>query len=73
MPAKGKRRRSFPCAGGALLAICLLGAAPPSASAAGPPILGDIWSSHVDARAAVLSAEIDPNGLSTSGYFESVV
>lgn len=58
--------------GGGAMALCLsaMAVGPTRAHAAGAPIVGDIWSSHVDARSAVLSAEIDPNGNLTSAYFE---
>jgi hypothetical protein len=57
--------------GGAILLtlICIGWGASP-APAAGPPIVGDLWSSHIDARSARLSAEIDPNGSLTGGFFE---
>jgi hypothetical protein len=42
----------------------------PLASAVGPPIAGQLWASQVDSRSATLSAEVDPNGSLTSGYFE---
>jgi hypothetical protein len=37
---------------------------------AGPPVAGQLWASQVDSRSATLSAEVDPNGSLTSGYFE---
>jgi hypothetical protein len=40
------------------------------ALAVGPPIAGQLWASQVDSRSATLSAEVDPNGSLTSGYFE---
>jgi len=52
-----------------LLTLCVLGL-PATALAAGPPIAGKLWSSQVDSRSATLSAEVDPNGSLTSGYFE---
>jgi hypothetical protein len=67
--AKARRRRLT--AGGAVLLILIaLGASAPSAPAAGPPTVGEIWASRVDARSARLSAEINPNGSLTGGYFE---
>jgi hypothetical protein len=48
----------------------LLGGSAASALAAGPPIAGALWVSQVDSRSATLSAEVDPNGSLTSGYFE---
>jgi len=42
----------------------------PSALASGPPIAGRLWASQVDSRSATLSAEVDPNGSLTSGFFE---
>jgi hypothetical protein len=56
--------------GGVMLILIALGATAPGAGAAGPPILGEIWASRIDARSGRLSAEIDPNGSLTGGYFE---
>ncbi|HEY2334028.1 MAG TPA: hypothetical protein VGH58_03330 [Solirubrobacterales bacterium] len=68
----GKARRRRPLAGGGaiLLTLLALGATAPRAPAAGPPILGQLWASKVDAHSARLTAEIDPNGSLTGGYFE---
>jgi hypothetical protein len=53
-----------------LLTFACLGVSAPGASAVGPPIAGQLWASQVDSRSATLSAEVDPNGSLTSGYFE---
>jgi hypothetical protein len=67
----GQRRRRFFKSGGAFfLTLCALGAAASPALGAGPPIAGTLWASQVDSRSATLSAEVDPNGSLTSGYFE---
>ncbi len=64
-----RRHRSLRCGGAILLTLaCLVSA--PSALAAGPPIAGALWASQVDSRSATLSAEVNPNGSLTSGYFE---
>jgi hypothetical protein len=65
-----RRRRSLRRAGAILLTLACLGVSAPSALAAGPPIAGQLWASQVDSRSATLSAEVDPNGSLTSGYFE---
>ncbi len=66
-----RRHRSLKCGGAILLTLCaLLTAGVSLASAAGPPIAGELWASQVDSRSATLSAEVDPNGSLTSGYFE---
>jgi hypothetical protein len=70
MPIGAKRRRLCSSGGAVLLALIALGATAPGAGAVGPPILGQLWSSQVDARSATLSAEVDPNGSLTGGYFE---
>ena len=65
------RRRFGPSVGAILLTLgVLLGGSVAPALAAGPPIAGQLWASQVDARSATLSAEVDPNGSLTSGYFE---
>ena len=79
-PGSGERRDDaqhekgaaalWKCAGAVLLTLCCLGASASRASAAGPPIAGALWASQVDSRSATLSAEVDPNGSLTSGYFE---
>jgi hypothetical protein len=67
----GQRRHRFLKRGGAfLLTLCALGSVASPALAAGPPIAGQLWASQVDSRSATLSAEVDPNGALTSGYFE---
>jgi hypothetical protein len=65
-----RRHRSPRCGGAVLLTLICLGVSAPLASAAGPPIAGQLWASQVDSRSATLSAEVDPNGSLTSGYFE---
>ncbi|MGH2973353.1 MAG: hypothetical protein ACRDLL_00580 [Solirubrobacterales bacterium] len=58
-------------AGGALaLALIALAASASPAVAVGPPNIGQLWASQVDSHAATLSAEVDPNGALTGGYFE---
>ena len=54
---------------GALIAVCLAFGSP-SAQAAGPPLIGATWSSAVGSDSAKLSAEIDPNGNSTTYHFD---
>jgi len=67
----GQRRHRFLKRGGAfLLTLCALGASASPALAVGPPIAGALWASQVDSRSGTLSAEVDPNGSLTSGYFE---
>jgi hypothetical protein len=67
----GQRRRRFGrCAGAVLLTLICLGVSVAPALAAGPPIAGKLWASQVDSRSATLSAEVNPNGALTSGYFE---
>ena len=70
MRVKTRRRRPLAGGGAILLTLLALGATAPNALAAGPPIAGALWSSQVDSRSATLSAEVDPNGSLTSGYFE---
>lgn len=70
MRIKQRRRRFGRCAGAVLLTLCALAAAASSALAAGPPIAGALWASQVDSRSATLSAEVDPDGSLSSGYFE---
>jgi hypothetical protein len=53
-----------------LLTFCALAVNVAPALAVGPPIAGALWASQVDSRSATLSAEVDPNGSLTSGYFE---
>jgi hypothetical protein len=57
-----------------VLALALLGvglvSGPGSAQGAGPPLIGATWASLVSSGSARLSAEIDPNGLSTSYHFD---
>lgn len=69
-PASRTRRRFLLSGSSGLLALSLLGAIPTGAGAAGQPIVGAMWSSHVDARSVRLSAEIDPSEFSTDAYFE---
>jgi len=64
------RRRFGPSVGAVLFTLLCLGVGAQSALAAGPPIAGQLWASQVDSRSATLSAEVDPNGSLTSGYFE---
>jgi hypothetical protein len=70
MRSNQRRHRFLECGGAVLLTLCALGAVASSALAAGPPIAGALWGSQVDSRSATLSAEVDPNGSLTSGYFE---
>jgi hypothetical protein len=42
------------------------------ASAAGPPVIGSAWSFSVQASSARLSAQINPNGLSTTYHFDYI-
>jgi hypothetical protein len=70
MRIKQRRHRSLKCGGAILLILLCLGASASSALAAGPPIAGALWASQVDSRSATLSAEVDPSGSLTSGYFE---
>ena len=42
------------------------------ADAAGPPIFGPAWASKVQATTARLSAEVNPNGLSTSYHVDYI-
>jgi hypothetical protein len=67
---KTRRRRHLTGGGAILLILIALAATAPSAPAAGPPIVGEMWASRVDARSARLTAEINPNGSLTGGYFE---
>jgi hypothetical protein len=67
---KQRRHRSLRCAGAILATLCALGVVASPTLAAGPPIAGALWASQVDSRSATLSAEVDPNGSLTSGYFE---
>jgi hypothetical protein len=70
-PASRKRLGRFLGTSAVLIAwvaCCALSAA--GAQAAGPPIPGALWASHVDARSARISAEIDPNGSLSSAYLE---
>ncbi len=68
--AKARRHRPLTCGGAILVTLIALGTSAVPASAAGPPLVGDIWASQVDSRSATLSAEVDPNGSLTGGYFE---
>jgi hypothetical protein len=70
MRSKHRRHRSLRCGGAILLTLACLGVSAPGALAAGPPIAGQLWASQVDSRSATLSAEVNPNGSLTSGYFE---
>ena len=70
MRSTERRRRFLKCAGAVSLTLLCLGVSAPSALAVGPPIAGKLWASQVDSRSATLSAEVDPNGSLTSGYFE---
>jgi hypothetical protein len=67
---KARRQRPLRCGGAILLALIALGATAPGAGAVGPPLIGQLWASQVDAHSATLSAEVDPNGSLTGGYFE---
>jgi hypothetical protein len=70
MRIKQRRHRPLKCGGAILLTLICLGVSAPLASAAGPPIAGQLWASQVDSRSGTLSAEVDPNGSLTGGYFE---
>jgi len=67
-----KRRRRL--GGGAILATLALALGPGAvaATASGPPIPGEAWSSTVSSGSARLSAEIDPNGLASAYHFEYI-
>jgi hypothetical protein len=65
-----RHRRSLRCAGALLLTLCALAVNVGLAFGAGPPIAGALWASQVDSHSATLSAEVDPDGSLTSGYFE---
>lgn len=73
--SKGKKRRRpvQRLGGGAVaLALCALALGPPTASATGPPVLGDAWSSTVFSTTTRLSAEINPNGLFSTYHFDYI-
>jgi hypothetical protein len=73
MPHTRKRRRR--AGGGALLLIALLAVLGPGAggaSAAGPPVIGEVWSFSVFSGSARLSAQINPNGLSTGFHIDYI-
>jgi hypothetical protein len=70
MRIKRRRHRPWKCGGAILLTLCALALNVAPALAVGPPIAGQLWASQVDSRSATLSAEVDPNGSLTSGYFE---
>ena len=70
MRIEKRPRRSLIRGGAILLTLCALAVGPAPALAAGPPIAGALWASQVDSRSATLSAEVDPDGSLTSGYFE---
>jgi hypothetical protein len=70
MRSTKRRHRPLRCGGALLLTLACLGVSAPSALAVGPPIAGALWASQVDSRSATLSAEVDPNGSLSSGYFE---
>jgi len=65
-----RRHRPLKCGGAIFLTLCALAVLPAAALAAGPPLAGALWASQVDSRSGTLSAEVDPNGSLTSGYFE---
>lgn len=54
----------------ALCAVALALAWTPTVHAAGPPVLGPVWASEVDASSARLHGEVTPNGLSTAYHFD---
>lgn len=66
------RRRRRPLIGGGAIVVTLLALASTAtpAGAAGAPILGAAFSSQVEITSARLHAQVNPNGLSTSAYFE---
>jgi hypothetical protein len=65
-----QRRHRFLVSGGACLLALFVLIGVGQAQASGPPIAGELWASQVDSRSATLSAEVDPNGFLTGGYFE---
>jgi hypothetical protein len=69
MPLTTKRRRFY--SGGAigLTLIALLSTSAPS-YAAGPPVIGEAWSSQVFSTSARLSAKVNPNGPFTTYHFD---
>jgi hypothetical protein len=71
MPRHTRRRRWLATSVVALLGVLgSVGFTATTASAAGPPLLGAAYSSQVQTSSARLSAQINPNGLTTSAYFE---
>lgn len=61
--------------GGAVLIALLLAAGPVSgenARAAGPPLIGEAWALSVFSSSARLSAEINPNGFSTTYHVDYI-
>jgi hypothetical protein len=67
-----KQRRHFN--GGAAVCAFLLAVAigTGTARSAGPPVIGDLWVSSVFSSTAVLSAEINPNGLGTTYHVDYI-
>lgn len=71
MRAATSPSRRLGARGAAALALSLCALAPAGAArGAVPPEIGAIWASKVEARSAVLSAEVNANGSPTVGSFE---
>lgn len=70
MPLGQMRRRRF--GGGAALATVLIAWAASPASAAGPPLIGEVWASAVFSGSARLQAQINPNGFATSYHIDYI-
>ena len=65
-------RRGWASAAVAALAAGALALAAPPASAAGPPIVGDLWTSAVLSGSARLHVEIDLNELTSAYHFDYI-
>lgn len=59
---------------GAAFALLALAAilSPASALASGPPVIGEVWASSVFSSTARLSAQIDPNGFSSTYHIDYI-
>ncbi len=70
----GPKRRRLLSGGGAILATLALALGPGAgaAAASGPPILGEAWASSVFSTTAHLSAQIDPDGLTTTYHVDYI-
>ena len=67
-----RKRRGWAGGAVALLILAALGPGAPLSSAAGPPLVGELWSSAVLSSSARLHAEIDPNELTSAYQFEYI-